>query len=132
MGFEQASKNPKPLAGMSGEMRPIEVHSVRPSRRTTPDGNSSAMLVVEITQTFRADPDHARYRGGCTVLVDLNTNEARYIIRKWLRGVVGVDAQKEARLVAAARAAERGMRYAAPGDRAREPFALLHRGVPRS
>jgi hypothetical protein len=30
------------------------------------------------------------------------------------------------------RAAERGMRYAAPGDRAREPFALLHRGAPRS
>jgi hypothetical protein len=113
-------------------MRPIEVHSVRPSRRTAPDGNSSAMLVVEITQTFRADPDHARYRGGCTVLVDLNTNEARYIIRKWLRGVVGANTQKEARLVAAVRAAERGMRYAAPGDRAREPFALLHRGAPRS
>ena len=65
------------------------------------------MLVVEITQTFRADPDHARYRGGCTVLVDLNTNEARYIIRKWLRGVVGANTQKEARLVAAVRAAER-------------------------
>jgi hypothetical protein len=132
MGFEPESKNPKPLAGMSGEMQPIEVHSVRPSRRTAPDGNSSAMLVVEITQTFRADPDHARYRGGCTVLVDLNTNEARYIIRKWLRGVVGANTQKEARLVAAVRAAERGMRYAAPGDRAREPFALLHRGAPRS
>jgi hypothetical protein len=132
MGFEPASKNPAPLAGMTGEMRPIEVHSVRPSRRTTPDGNSRAMLVVEITQTFRADPDHARYRGGCTILVDLNTNQARYIIRKWLRGMVGADTQKEARLVAAERAAERGMRYAAPGDRAQEPFALLHRCAPRS
>ena len=113
-------------------MRPIEVHSVRPSRRTAPDGNSSAMLVVEITQTFRADPDHARYRGGCTVLVDLNTNEARYIIRKWLRGVVGANTQRKLGWwpLCAPPSAVCATRH--PATERGEPFALLHRGAPRS
>ncbi len=138
MGLEDANKSVVIAGGgvpdMSGEMRPVEVHSVRPSRRTAPDGSSHAMLVMEITQTFRAAPDQARYRGGCTLLVDLNTNEVRYIIRKRLRGQGGVLAQRNARLAAAECAAELGLRYAAPGDphAGQEPFALLHRCAPRS
>jgi hypothetical protein len=133
LGFEPARREAPPLAGMNGEMRPIEVHSVRPSRRTTPDGHSRAMLIVEITQTFRAAPDQTRYRGGCTVLVDLNTNEPCYIIRKRLRGGAGAVAQIKARLATAERA-EAGARYAAPVEpgAVREPFALLHRCAPRS
>jgi hypothetical protein len=133
LSFEAASKNAS-VGGMAGEMRPFEVHSVRPARRTGPGGKNQAMLVIEITQTFRAQPDQARYRGGCTVLVDLNTNEPRYIIRKRLRGVTGAESQKEARVAAAENAAEFGMRYVAPGDsnEGRETFALLHRFAPRS
>jgi subtilisin family serine protease len=132
LGFED--RNNLPLAGMTGEMRPVEVHSVRPCRRTAPDGTSQAMLVIEITQTFRAQPDQARYRGGCTLLVNLNTNEACYVVRKRLRGKGGAEVQKKARLAAAEHAAERGLRYAAPGDSsgAQEPFALLHRCASRS
>jgi hypothetical protein len=120
------------LASMTGDMHPIEVHSVRPCRRTAPDGSTHAMLVIEITQTFHSQPDGVRYRGGCTLLVDLNNNEAKYIVRKRLRGANGAAAQLQARTLAAERAADLGMRYIEPGDTSSgiEPFALLHRARP--
>jgi hypothetical protein len=137
MGFEAAAVNASIADGsgkavMTGEMRPIEVHSVRPCRRTAPDGSTHATLVIEITQTFRAAPDQARYRGGCTLLVDLNNNKAKYIIRKWLRGGSGAVAQQQARAAAAERAAGLGIRFIEPGDYGEgvEPFALLHRRLP--
>ena len=132
MGFQDPGKNVE-LAGMTGEMRPVEVHSIRPSRRTGPNGNTLAMLVVELTQTFRADPDGARYRGGCTVLVNLNTNEPCYIVRKRLGASSGAAAQRKARLEAAMRAAEQGVRYFTPGfpRASQEAFRLLHRHKPQ-
>jgi hypothetical protein len=88
--------------------------------------------VIEITQTFRAAPDYARYRGGCTLLIDLNNNKAKYLLRKWLRGGSGAIAQQQARALAAEHAAGLGMRFVEPGDYAQgvEPFALLHRQPP--
>jgi hypothetical protein len=128
MGFEPAAERVN-LAGMTGEMRDIEVHSVRPCRRTAPDGSTHATLVIEITQSFRAEPDQARYRGGCTLLIDLANHKAKYIVRKWLRGSSGAVAQRQARALAAERAANLGIRFIEPGDHAEgmEPFALLHR-----
>jgi len=129
MGFDPAAKSTT-IGTMRGEMRPIEVHSVRPTRRTAPDGSSHAWLIIEITQTFRAEPNGERYRGGCTLIVDMNTNEPKYFIRKRLRGSAGAEVQRAAREVAAMRAAQRGASYISPGDAAanREAFALLHRG----
>jgi hypothetical protein len=128
MGFEPAAKRTS-IAGLEGELRNIEVHSVRPTRRTAPDGSSHAWLIVEITQTFRADPNGERYRGGCTLIVDLNTNKPRYFIRKRLRAPTGLQAQRATRVAAAARAAELGVPYVSPGDSTaeREAFALLHK-----
>lgn len=128
MGFEPAAKGIT-LGAMSGNMQPIEVHSVRPTRRTAPDGSSHSWLIIEITQTFRAAPDGERYRGGCTLIVDLNTNQPRYFIRKRLRGASGAEMQRLARLTAMAQAAERNVNYVSPGDASanREAFALLHR-----
>jgi Subtilase family len=128
MGFEAAAASTQ-IGTMTGEMRPIEVHSVRPTRRTAPDGSSHAWLIIEITQTFRALPDLERYRGGCTLIVDLNTNKPKYFVRKRLRGACGASAQQAFRMEAATRAAERGVSYVSPGDAAanREAFALLHR-----
>lgn len=133
MGFEQEGETPPPLEGrtgsISGVMRPIEVHSVRPLWRTSPDGTMHSALIIEITQTFRADPDQERYRGGCTLVIDRNMNELRYLVRKRLRGMTGAKAQQEARLKMAEDAAAVGSRYYAPGDPVGnpEPFALLHR-----
>jgi MinD-like ATPase involved in chromosome partitioning or flagellar assembly len=73
LGFEEPAKQWTGMIGersYSGEIRPIEVHSVRDCRRSGPDGLSKSTLVIELTQTFRADPDQTRYRGGCTLLFD--------------------------------------------------------------
>jgi Subtilase family len=128
MGFETAAKDVT-IGTMTGELRPIEVHSVRPTRRTAPDGTSHAWLIIEITQTFRTDVGGEHYRGGCTVVVDLNTNRPKYFIRKRLKGPYGAEAQKAARAVAEMKAAERGVPYFPPGDPLgnHEAFALLHR-----
>jgi subtilisin family serine protease len=128
LGFEPAAENVT-LGPLTGEMRPIEVHSVRPTRHAGPDGTTHGWLVIEITQTFRASPDQERFRGGCTLIFDLNTNEPKYFIRKRLRGSSGVEIQLKARAIAAERAAISGTSYIPPGDPmvTRETFALLHR-----
>jgi hypothetical protein len=77
----------------------LEVHSVRPACRVSPDGDVLSDLVVEITQQRRAyfEPaDQARaeagelppagpdflFRGGCTLIVDLASRQVRYAIVK--------------------------------------------------
>ena len=87
--------------------------------------------MIEITQTFWSDPGKARYRGGCTLIVDLNGNRARYIVRKRLRGESGAQAQIAARALAVERMAELGIVEAADRGDGPEPFALLHRRAPR-
>lgn len=112
---------------VEGVLHRLEVHSVRPARRTAPDGSLHSMLVVEITQTFQQKDTQERYRGGCTVLINLRNNQPQYLIRKSLRGVGGVQAQKEERDKIATWAAERRMSFAPPGTPGRnEPFRLLH------
>ena len=78
-------QRPQPfkIGDQDGELRKIEVHSVRPVRRVGPDGNIRSDLVVEITQSFRPKGmPGRRFRGGCTLLIDLATAEVRYMVRK--------------------------------------------------
>jgi hypothetical protein len=77
----------------------LEVHSVRPARRIGPDGQAVTELVVEMTQrrwgyfdtciqkkVDRGDLEPTDqdfiFRGGCTLLVDLETAKVRYCIYK--------------------------------------------------
>ena len=82
----------------STEIPAFEVHSVRPAHRVGPDGNAINELVIEITQRRRGyfDPETQRkadsetiddppdfiFRGGCTLLVDMEKAEVRYCIYK--------------------------------------------------
>jgi hypothetical protein len=109
----------------TGELRRIEVHSVRPARRVGPDGNIRSDLVVEITQSFRpAQSPGARYRGGCTLLIDLATAEVRYMVRKKVKSSARISAQLDP-----GGDAKFGLHdnYFADDAPAREPFALMHR-----
>jgi hypothetical protein len=81
LGLTRDVGKDKTIAGVKGELRPIEVHSVRPAQRVGPDGDSHNDLVIEITQSFRPDAG-GRFRGGCTLIVDLEKNIVRYFIRK--------------------------------------------------
>jgi hypothetical protein len=120
-------RHPGPLTigGISGELRPIEVHSVRPARRVGPDGQLLSDVVVEITQTFRpTDPMQAVFRGGCTVLVDLRSKEVRYLVRKRVNHAGRLAGQQA---FAAANVDMLRASYFLRPDQGVEPFAVLHR-----
>jgi len=116
------------LCSMRGRLGGIEVHSVRPARRIGPDRQSRTDLVVEITQTFRPSaPDSGTFRGGCTLLIDLEeTNpekRIRYFVRKRVGSSERAEQQKEysQHIAQTLRAA-----YFDDPDGGKEPFALLH------
>ncbi|MCA1647522.1 MAG: S8 family serine peptidase [Chloroflexi bacterium] len=115
---------PMTIGTVTGELQPIEVHSVRPARRIGPDGQLLSDVVVEITQTFRpADPTQTVFRGGCTLLVDLRTKEVRYLVRKRVDHA-GRLAKQQA--FAAASVDMLRASYFDRPDQWVEPFALLH------
>ena len=92
-------QDPKPSIYLKNGLPALEVHSVRPSRRTSPDFQTSLELVIEVTQRRRGylDPEMQRkvddgfvdpplpdfiLRGGCTFLVDPESGDVRYCIYK--------------------------------------------------
>ena len=107
--------------GISGSLHNIEVHSVRPARRIGPDGQTTSHLVVEITQSFWPDDTELpHYRGGCTLLIDLENNEVSYFIRKKL-DVAGTRKQQQEMSSVALRG-----NYFFAGSSPAEPLAMLH------
>jgi hypothetical protein len=131
---------PMTIAGVAGRLRRIEVHSVRPATRVTYDGQTRSDLVVEITQGFVPDDGSNIVRAGVTLLIDLQTNKIRYLIRKRLERAL----ERRKDMAAAAdgtafalntRVASLRANYFDNGGpvRSREPFAMMHRTIgPRS
>jgi subtilisin family serine protease len=104
----------------------FEVHELRPSMRSTPDGRYIPQVVVALTQSARvaADgdtPAHV-FRGGSTLVVDLAEPEIKYVVRKRL-----ASASRRARTAQFIRTVAgdplRGLFF---GRERREPFAALH------
>ena len=126
----------------------LEVHSVRPAQRVGPDGQTLTDLVVEITQWRRGyydrevqgkvdrreinpKPDFI-FRGGCTLLISLETGEVRYCVYKRIRSSHRLESQRRfltRDLAPSLRATYFGdpRRNYFAGMGAVEPFALLHR-----
>lgn len=114
------------VGSMRGHMGGPEVHSVRPARRIGPDEQSRTDLIVEITQTFRPDQmGDGLYRGGCTLVIDLETNEVRYCIRKRV-----TSGERLSQQAAYRRQFESSLRfqYFDEPPAGKEPFAMLHGG----
>ena len=109
-----------------GNLSPFEVHSVRPVRRVGPDGQQKLDLVVEITQSW-TPVSGDKYRGGSTVIVDLEQMRIRYIVRKRVGHAERIVNQQGFRMALA----DTSIRSNYYRDIAlgREPFALLHRGA---
>jgi hypothetical protein len=115
---------PYRIGTYDGELRRIEVHSVRPVRRVSPDGNILSDLVVEITQSFRpVGMPGARFRGGCTLIIDLATAEVRYMMRKKVDSPWRIQNQ-----MGFAMAEGDGLHgnYFDDTSGVREPFAMIH------
>ncbi|RYD49115.1 MAG: hypothetical protein EOP83_25555, partial [Verrucomicrobiaceae bacterium] len=124
----------------------FEVHSVRPARRTGPDGHTRVDLVVEITQHRRgyfdpAEQEQADYnfqeglpvhphdfifRGGVTLIIDLETMGVRYYISKDITSDDRLRRQRE--FLSGANSISLRSLYFSCGC-AEEPFALLHRSA---
>jgi Subtilase family len=110
----------------------FEVHVLRVANRVRQDGSTVSQVVVEITQSRKrfADEDSPKpsqpftFRGGCTLVVDLEGQAIRYAIVK--------DATDPARFKKQCeyfRKGSRGLAYFRNQQMASgtEPFLLLHR-----
>ena len=109
------------IGRVTGELRRFEVHSVRPARRVGPDGQLRADIVVEVTQTFRPDGG-GRFRGGCTLIIDLEKEAVRYFVRKRVTSADRLESQQAIQL-----ADELRENYFDREEIGVEPFAMLHR-----
>jgi len=85
-----------------GEGRKVEVHSVRPALRTGPDGHVISDLVIVLTQKRKElfDPEQPDlgtfwFRGGCTMLVDMQDKRLPYIVSRNMRSESGLAMQRE-------------------------------------
>jgi hypothetical protein len=122
------------LALGANQMPVFEIHSLRPAQRVGPDGDLLSQLVVAITQrrTVPIDPADPlgptfQFRGGCTLLLDLDSLNLRYRIVKSIDDDLRMDRQRQymqGNLSGSLRAT-----YFAPFTPSAmyEPFALLHR-----
>ncbi len=122
LGFDR-TPGPRQIGDVTGVLAGIEVHSVRLARRIGPDGQSCADLIVEITQTLR-DANQFPYRGGCTLLIDLEKPAVRYLVRKRLSHPDFINRQYDYRL----ELSENSLRqnYFDGPPLGREPFAFVH------
>jgi hypothetical protein len=110
----------------SGTLSPFEVHSVRPVRRVGPDGQQRLDLVVEITQSWMPEGGY-KYRGGSTLIIDLEQTRIRYVVRKRVGHPQRISSQQGFRMALADTSIRSN--YYDDIARGREPFAMLHRGA---
>ncbi|MEZ2127643.1 MULTISPECIES: hypothetical protein [unclassified Sinorhizobium] len=127
---------------------PVEIHSVRTTRRTGPDGQDLRQLIIEIAQQRRGFLDEARqkqqdgpvsgvvapgdfaFRGGATLIFDLREGHLRYAIRKRISDNVRLGQQRNFLLNHrfGGLAFAYGLRDASDHADSEEPFAFVHRG----
>ena len=106
----------------------LQIHSVRPARRIGSGGQQSTDLVIEAIQRFIVtDPatgTRVTHRGGCTLLLDIEQERIRYVIRKRVGSASRIAAEQKFMGMAATGTSS----YFDPSGE-REPFAMMHRGA---
>lgn len=134
----KADRVPPGLRTKEGGVPVFEVHSARPARRATPDGDSVDQVVVTVSQWRRVPIDPLLpaseengflFRGGCTMILDLDTLELQYAIRKRIISEQRLIRQREFLQGSAGRSLratylDDPLRGAQP-----ETFAVLHRPI---
>jgi hypothetical protein len=130
-----------PIEGLRGDPKTtavpkFQVHTVRPARRVGPDGNTLNQLIISIIQTreLPIDPSPAppdvkpeifKFRGGCTLILDLDTKELRYLIAKDVTDEKRLARQRAYRMRDGDDGSQRSL-YFRRFASSREPFAMLH------
>ncbi len=116
------------IDGQKGQVSRIEIGSVRPAWRVAPNGDILSDIIVEMTQRWKPDDGGGTsFRGGCTIICDLDSGDVRYVIRKR----VGNSGRTKGELGFRGALAEAGDHGAGYFDDAKggEPFAMMHRGL---
>jgi hypothetical protein len=112
----------------------LDVSGVFPVQRVGPDGDILNQLLVSITQVRKVPLDPAQkdspsifFRGGCTLILDLDTQRLCYRIVKSIQDEERLEQQRRYMLESAS-GSLRAV-YLAPfaQDSVSQPFALLHR-----
>jgi hypothetical protein len=114
----------------------FEVAAVFPAQRIGPDGNLLNQLVVTITQERRVllDPSNPQsplipFRGGCTLILDLDTHRLLYRVGKPIDDEDRLKRQRDY-MIDSVQGSLRATYFAPFKDKAlSQPFALLHRGA---
>jgi hypothetical protein len=119
----------------------FEVHSFRGARRVGPDGDTVDEVIISLTQkrdvtqeenVKPGDYDKApkfKFRGGCTLILDLQTLKLKYAIRKSIADESRLKRQREYRTNDAG-SSLRATYFGSPErSTTMEPFALLHSDV---
>ncbi|WP_421995475.1 S8 family serine peptidase [Reyranella sp.] len=133
LGLVRGSPPGKPpraitIDGVKGKVSRIEIGSVRPAWRVAPDGGILSDIIVEMTQRWTpADAGGRSFRGGCTIICDLDSGDVRYVIRKR----VGNPRRTEQEMAFRGALAESDSHaaYFVEANGRGEPFAMMHRGV---
>jgi hypothetical protein len=120
------------IDGVKGTVTRIEIGSVRPAWRfdplgdvLSPERNILSDIIVEMTQQWTpVDGNGQSFRGGCTIICNLETGKVRYVIRKRVGHIVRTQIEQEFRGDTTGKAA-----YFMNAHGHGEPFAMLHRGA---
>jgi hypothetical protein len=106
------------------DLRGVEVHSVRPVKRVGPDGNLLSQVVIELTQALRSKQDpNLVIRGGCTLIVNQETAEVTYMVRKRADQLARLERQHS---LWASQSPSLRDAYSGAAGWGDEPFAFLH------
>jgi hypothetical protein len=114
--------------GEPGHFSRIEVHSVRPARRIASGRQLRVDLVVELTQKWvPKDKGKPFHRGGCTLVIDAESGEVRYLVRKRVDSLKRMRGQQKFKLALGAHALYASYFGSQPLEA--EPFAIAHRNL---
>jgi len=115
----------------------FEVHSLHAAQRVGPDGDLLNQLIISITQQRFIPIDPALpegqtfpFRGGCTLILDLDSQDLRYLIVKPIYSEGDERMLKQREFINESNSGSLRDTYFSPLTRGRpiqEPFALLHR-----
>lgn len=127
------------LAGLRGDKRmgipKFQIHSLRPARRVGPDGEALNQLIISMIQTrdirLESKIEEAgtvNFRGGATLILDTDTMQLRYAIRKSIGDESRLERYKDYHRALTMDGSPRATYFKKLAD-AQEPFALLHRSA---
>jgi hypothetical protein len=115
----------------AGNKPSFEVHSLWPIQRVRPDGTTLNQVVGSIIQTcdIKAEGgDTFLFRGGCTMIIDLDTMKLRYCVRKPINQQEGRPRLERHRAFRQSQIGVglRATYFGGLETSRKEPFALLH------